>query len=104
MLGDFAIVSREPVIREYDHEVQGNTVLKPLAGASGDAPQDAAVVRIDGSKRLLALSLSLLPEWGKTAPREMGIACMDECMRQLVLAGANPDKIAVLDNYCMGNP
>lgn len=104
VLGDFAVVSREPVIREYDHEVQGNTVLKPLAGASGDAPQDAAVVRIDGSERLLALSLSLLPEWGKTAPREMGIACMDECMRQLVLAGANPDKIAVLDNYCMGNP
>ena len=36
---DFAIVSREPIIREYDHEVQGNTVLKPLAGATADAPQ-----------------------------------------------------------------
>ncbi len=104
VLGDFAIVSREPIIREYDHEVQGNTVLKPLAGAAGDAPQDGAVIRIDGSQRLLSLSLSLLPEWGKTAPREMARACMDECVRQLILTGANPDKIAVLDNFCMGNP
>ncbi|MDB6071617.1 MAG: fgam synth ii: phosphoribosylformylglycinamidine synthase ii [Verrucomicrobiales bacterium] len=104
VLADFAIVSREPVIREYDHEVQGNTVLKPLAGATGDAPQDGSVIRLDGSSRLLALGLSLLPEWGKTDPYAMGLACMDECMRSLVLCGANPDKIAVLDNYCMGNP
>ncbi len=104
VLADFAVVSREPVIREYDHEVQGNTVLKPLAGATGDAPQDGAVIRLDGSHRLLALGLSLLPEWGKTDPYAMGLACMDECVRSLVLCGANPDKIAVLDNYCMGNP
>lgn len=104
ILGDFAVVSREPIIREYDHEVQGNTVLKPLAGATGDAPQDGSVIRVDGSNRLLALGLSLLPEWGKTDPYAMGLACMDECVRQLVLCGANPEKIAVLDNYCMGNP
>ena len=99
VLSDFAVVSREPIIREYDHEVQGNTVLKPLAGAAGDAPQDGAVIRIDGSKRLLSLSLSLLPEWGKTDPHAMALACMDECVRQLILTGANPVKIAVLDNY-----
>ena len=40
VMGDFAIVSREPIIREYDHEGQGNTILKPLAGAQADAPQD----------------------------------------------------------------
>lgn len=104
VLGDFTVVSREPVIREYDHEVQGNTVLKPLAGASGDAPQDGSVIRIDGSRRLLSLALSLLPEWGKHDPRAMGRACVDECVRQLVLTGANPDKLAILDNFCMGNP
>lgn len=104
VLADFAVVSREPVIREYDHEVQGNTVLKPLAGAAGDAPQDGSVIRLEGSSRLLAVSLSLLPEWGRTAPYEMGLACMDECIRQLVLCGADPERIAVLDNFCMGNP
>jgi phosphoribosylformylglycinamidine synthase len=104
VLADFAIVSREPIIREYDHEVQGNTVLKPLAGASGDAPQDGSVVRVDGSKKLVALATALLPEWGKTVPHLMGRATVDECVRQLVAMGANPEKIAILDNFCVGNP
>lgn len=104
LLGDFAICSRAPIIREYDHEVQGNTVLKPLAGAKGDAPQDGSVIAIEGSDQLMAMSLSILPEWGKTAPFEMGAAVVDECVRQLVCIGANPDKIALLDNFCMGNP
>jgi phosphoribosylformylglycinamidine synthase subunit PurSL len=104
LLSDFAIVSREPIIREYDHEVQGNTVLKPLAGASGDAPQDGAVIRVDGSDQLVALACALLPEWGKQDPYAMGRACVDECVRQLVAMGANPERIAILDNFCVGNP
>lgn len=104
LLQDFAIVSREPIIREYDHQVQGNTMLTPLAGATGDAPQDGAVVRVDDSFHLISLACSLLPEWGKTAPYQMGAAVVDECIRQLVATGANPDKIAILDNFCMGNP
>lgn len=104
LLGDFAICSRAPIIREYDHEVQGNTYLKPLAGARGDAPQDGAVMRVDGSDQFLGLALSLLPEWGKIDPHAMGLAVVDECVRQLVCIGANPDRIALLDNFCMGNP
>lgn len=104
LFGDFAIVSREPIIREYDHEVQGNTVLKPLAGATADAPQDASVIDIDGSDKLMSLALAILPEWGKTDPHAMGTGTVDETVRQLVLAGTNPDKIALLDNFCMGNP
>jgi phosphoribosylformylglycinamidine (FGAM) synthase-like enzyme len=75
LLSDFSIVSREPIIREYDHEVQGNTVLKPLAGAAGDAPQDGSVIRVDGSNQLVSLACALLPEWGKTDPHLMGRAC-----------------------------
>lgn len=104
LLGDFSIVSREPIIREYDHEVQGNTVLKPLAGASGDAPQDGSVIKVDGSDQLVALACALLPEWGKADPYDMGRACVDECVRQLVAMGANPHRIAILDNFCVGNP
>jgi phosphoribosylformylglycinamidine synthase II len=104
VMADFAIVSREPIIREYDHEVQGNTMLKPLAGASGDAPQDGSVVRVDGSKQLVALALAMLPEWGKSDPHLTGRATVDECVRQLVAMGANPERIAILDNFCMGNP
>ena len=104
LLSDFAICSRAPIIREYDHEVQGNTVLKPLAGAKGDAPQDGSVIAVDGSDQLMAMSLSILPEWGKTDPFAMGAAVVDECVRQLVCVGSNPDKIAILDNFCVGNP
>ena len=104
LLADFAICSRAPVIREYDHEVQGNTLLKPLAGAKGDAPQDGSVIEIDGSTRSMAMALSLLPEWGKSDPYRMGLAVVDECVRQLVLVGANPDKLGLLDNFCVGNP
>ncbi len=104
VFADFAVVSREPIIREYDHEVQGNTVLKPLAGATADAPQDASVIDIDGSEKLMSLSLAILPEWGKTDPFAMGTGTVDETVRQLVLAGTNPEKIALLDNFCMGNP
>ena len=104
VFGDFAVVSREPIIREYDHEVQGNTVLKPLAGAAADAPQDASVIDIDGSDKLMSLALAILPEWGKTDPYAMGTGTVDENVRQLIISGTNPDKIALLDNFCMGNP
>jgi phosphoribosylformylglycinamidine synthase len=104
LLADFAICSRAPIIREYDHEVQGNTMLKPLAGAGGNAPQDGSVIAIDGSTRLMSMALSILPEWGKTDPYRMGLAVVDECVRQLVLTGANPHKLGLLDNFCVGNP
>jgi phosphoribosylformylglycinamidine synthase len=104
VLADFAVCSREPIIREYDHKVQGNTLLEPLAGAQGDAPQDGSVIAIDGSTKAMAIGLSLLPEWGKSDPCAMGRASMDETMRSLVIVGANPDKIGLLDNFCMGNP
>ena len=104
VMGDFAIVSREPIIREYDHEVQGNTILKPLAGAQADAPQDGSVVDIDGSDKCMAMACAILPEWGKTDPYAMGTGTVDECVRQLILVGSNPDKIGLLDNFCMGNP
>lgn len=104
LLNGFTICSRSPIIREYDHEVQGNTLLKPLAGAKGDAPQDGSVIEIDGSEQALSMGLSILPEWGKFDPYRMGLACVDECIRSLVLTGSEPDRIAILDNFCVGNP
>lgn len=93
-MGDFAIVSREPIIREYDHEVQGNTILKPLAGAQADAPQDGSVVDIDGSDKCMAMACAILPEWGKTDPYAMGTGTVDECVRQLILLAPTRTKSA----------
>lgn len=103
LLGTLNICSREPIIREYDHEVQGNTVIKPLAGATGDAPQDASVIRVERSGKYIALGVSLLPQY-ESDPYRMGLSSVDEVMRQLVVAGADPDTIGLLDNYCVGNP
>ena len=52
----------------------------------------------------LAMACAILPEWGKTDPYAMGTGTVDECVRQLILVGSNPDKIGLLDNFCMGNP
>ncbi|MEM6911907.1 MAG: phosphoribosylformylglycinamidine synthase subunit PurL [Verrucomicrobiota bacterium] len=104
VLGDFNVCSRSPIIREYDHEVMGHTLLKPLAGAQGDAPQDGSVIDLGFHDKAAAISLGILPEWGKTDPFAMGAATVDECVRQLVLVGADPDEIGLLDNFCMGNP
>jgi phosphoribosylformylglycinamidine synthase II len=104
ILGSFNICSREPIIREYDHEVQGNTVIKPLSGPGGDCPQDASALAIDGTGKCIAMGVSLLPQYGELDPYRMGLSSVDECLRQLVVAGADPDRVGILDNFCMGNP
>ena len=104
VLSDPEIASKESVIQQYDHTVQGNTLLSPLAGASGIAPQDGSIIRIPHTEKAIAISLSLLPDWGKKVPYSMGQATVDEVMRQLTVLGANPNKVGLLDNFSMGNP
>lgn len=93
------IASREWIIRQYDHEVQGASVLKPLVGARAEGPGDAAVILpVAGSRRGLAIANGLAT--GLCAdPYLMGLAAIDECVRNLVCVGADPDRIAILDNF-----
>ena len=94
------IASKHWVIRQYDHEVQGRSVIKPLVGASGAGPGDAAVVLpVAGSSRGLAIAQGLATGL-RDDPYLMGLAAIDECVRNLVCVGADPDRIAVLDNFC----
>jgi len=104
VLGDMNVCSREPVIREYDHEVQGNTILKPLAGHGGDCPQDGVVIEVPEAGMAVAVGVALLPAYGELDPCRMGRVSVDEAIRQLVVSGADPDRIGILDNFCMGNP
>lgn len=93
------IASKHWIINQYDHEVQGNTVTKPLAGP-GRGPSDAAVVEpVPGAGRGLAVACGLATGL-EADPYEMAIAAVDECVRNLVCAGADPDRIAILDNFC----
>jgi len=106
MLSDPDVASKEPVIRRYDHEVQGATVVKPLVGAVDDGPSDAAVLRPleTGGWLGLALGCGISPHYGRVDPYAMAWAVLDEAMRNVVCVGADPDRVAVLDNFCWGNP
>jgi phosphoribosylformylglycinamidine synthase len=100
------IASKAPVIRIYDHEVQGGTVVKPLTGIQADAPSDAAVIKPIGTKgtKGIVLSNGINPEYGKRDAYKMTWSVMDEAIRNAVAVGADPNRIAVLDNFCWGDP
>lgn len=104
ILGSYNVASKEWVIRQYDHEVQGGSVIKPLTGVDNDGPSDAAVVRpkLD-SNRAVAISCGMNPCYGDIDPYWMALAGIDEAIRNLICVGARPDRIALLDNFCWGN-
>lgn len=104
------VCSREEVIRQYDHEVQGGIVIKPLGGANGDSPSDAAVVwpyaatgeanNFEG----FAVSHGFNAAAGKIDPYKMAFYAVDEAVRSLACVGADISRTALLDNFCCANP
>ncbi len=98
--------SKASVIRIYDHEVQGGTVVKPLIGIQADAPSDAAVLKPIGTRgtKGIVLSNGINPEYGKRDAYKMALAVIDEAIRNAVAVGADPQRIAILDNFCWGDP
>ncbi len=104
VLSSWNVCSKEWVIRQYDHEVQGGSVIKPLVGAANDGPSDAAVIRpVLGSHRGLAIACGMSPRYGDIDPYWMAASAIDEAIRNCVAVGADPDRIAILDNFCWGN-
>jgi phosphoribosylformylglycinamidine synthase II/phosphoribosylformylglycinamidine synthase I len=110
------IRSKENVIRRYDHEVQAGTAIKPLVGVKNNGPSDAAVIVpldtlgvVDGTglrpapTKAIAISNGICPLYGEIDPYIMAWAAIDEAIRNLVAVGADPDQIAILDNFCWGN-
>ncbi len=98
------VASKEWIIRQYDHEVQGGSVIKPLVGASHDGPSDAAVLRpVLGSRRALVVACGMNPRYGDFDTYHMAASAIDEAVRNCVAVGADPRRIAILDNFCWGN-
>ena len=98
------VASKHWVIRQYDHEVQGGSVVKPLVGPMCDGPSDAAVVRPRlNSMKGLVLSCGMNPRMGDHDPYAMATSAIDEAVRNAIAVGANPKRIAILDNFCWGN-
>jgi phosphoribosylformylglycinamidine synthase II len=96
------IASKESVIRTYDHEVKGNTTLKPLQGEYA-GPNDAAVLKpLDDSWKGLAISCGMNPNYGKIDTYWMAASAIDEAVRNNIAVGGR--RIALLDNFTWGNP
>lgn len=100
------IKSKAAIIRRYDHEVQGGTVVKPLTGAMNDGPSDACVLKPQGTNSLkgIVISNGIRPDLGEHDAYQMAFSVVDEAIRNAVCVGANPDQIFLLDNFCYGNP
>ncbi|MFK7767003.1 MAG: phosphoribosylformylglycinamidine synthase subunit PurL [Mariniblastus sp.] len=97
------VASKHWIIRQYDHEVQGGSVIKPLVGIENDGPSDAAVVRpVLNSRRGLAISCGMNPLYGDLDTYHMATSAIDEAIRNCVAVGADPSRIAILDNFCWG--
>jgi phosphoribosylformylglycinamidine synthase len=104
ILSSYNVCSKEWIIRQYDHEVQGGSVLKPLVGVRDDGPGDAAVVApVLGSRVGIAVGCGLNPRYGDLDPYRMAACAVDEAVRNVVAVGADPARIALLDNFCWGN-
>ena len=96
--------SKEWIIRQYDHEVQGGSVLKPLIGVDNDGPADASITRpLLSSKKGIVLSNGINPSYGDIDPYWMAASAIDEALRQVVAVGGDISKTAILDNFCWGN-
>jgi len=96
------IASKESVIRSYDHEVKGNTTLKPLQGEVA-GPNDAAVIKpLDNSWKGIVISCGMNPDYGKIDAYWMVASAIDEAVRNNIAVGGR--RIALLDNFTWGNP
>ncbi len=104
------IASKEAIVRRYDHEVQGATVLKPLVGRAGNGPGDAAVLQPileesgPPSQAGIVLSNGVNPLYGNIDPYAMAVNAVDEALRNLTAVGGDIERTSLLDNFCWGNP
>ncbi len=94
LLGSPDLCSRRWVFEQYDTLVQGNSATVPGG--------DAGVVRVDGTRKALAMSADVTPRYCEADPFEGGKQAVAEAWRNITAVGAQP--IAVTDNLNFGNP
>ena len=99
------VASKEWWVRSYDHEVIGQTVVKPFVGENHDAPGDAAVIApIPGSTIGAVISNGIVPRYSDIDAYSMTAAAIDEAVRNAVCVGVDLEMIAGLDNFCWPDP
>ncbi len=105
LLSDPNVASKESLIRQYDHEVQGLSVVKPFVGAGEDAPSDGAVLkpRYD-SDRGITVTHGICPRISDIDSYSMAMCAVDEAVRAHVALGGDPEQMSALDNFCWPDP
>ncbi|MDD3677960.1 MAG: phosphoribosylformylglycinamidine synthase subunit PurL [Dehalococcoidales bacterium] len=104
ILGSWNVCSREWIIRQYDHEVQGGSVLKPLVGKNNDGPGDAAIIKpVLDSDMGVIVSNGINSKYSDIDPYWMAASAIDEALRQIISVGGSLERVALLDNFCWGN-
>lgn len=106
VMSHHAVASKEWAIRRYDHEVQGATKIGPFAGRMQTGPSDAAVIKPleTRGRKGIAISNGFNPRYGEADSYNAAVSSLDEAVRNAVASGADPDRIAVVDNFCWGDP
>jgi phosphoribosylformylglycinamidine synthase len=105
LLSSLNICSKESVVRRYDHEVQGGSVVKPFTGIENDGPSDAAVLRPDlDSFEGVVVSHGICPRYSDIDTYHMMANAIDEGLRGYVAVGGSLDLVAGLDNFCWCDP
>jgi len=95
------ICAKNWVQRQYDHEVQGGSIIKPLVGKERDMVSDAAVVRpVLGSKRGIAITQAINPFYSLIDTYHMVAVTIDEAVRRLIAVGGDLSCIGGVDNFC----
>ncbi len=95
------ICTKNWIQRQYDHEVQGGSAIKPLVGKDHDMVSDAAVVRpVLGSLRGIAITQAINPFYSLIDTYHMTAVTIDEAVRRLVAVGGDPARIGGVDNFC----
>jgi phosphoribosylformylglycinamidine synthase II len=98
------IASKADTIHRYDHEILGASVVRPLVGAAADGPADGVVLAEPSAREGIAIGIGVNPWYGLHDPEAMAIAVVDEAIRNVVAVGADPDRVALLDNFSWGDP
>lgn len=94
------VASKEPIVRQYDHTVQGGSALPPFGGPEGDAPSDAAILApLLGEPYGVVIAHGLNPVLNTFDPYWGGLWAAAEAMANLVAVGGNPREVGLIDNF-----
>jgi phosphoribosylformylglycinamidine synthase len=104
LLAHVNIASKESIIRRYDHEIRGATLRRPLVGVAHDAPGDGIVLVEPREDCGLAVGIGMSPFTGEVDAERMAWLAVDEAIRNVVAVGADPRRVALLDNFSWGDP